>query len=235
MSADDEALLDDAALDRLLAQHPVPSMDAGLLDCVVAAAQRPDRPRLAPLPRSIRRRWPRKSAVIAIVAANLIVASAVAAAYGSGLLNLAKLGAVARTIAHHIHSPHHHPPRPQLDQIARSHRVIANRPAERPDRDFHTLSRPRELRSRSILRRPTPRFDRPPAGLPKRFMAHQLAHVVRGRRAARSWAARREHVTHRGMRGRWRFNRRRGQRRGRGGGRRGGTFGRGPRRPRDRR
>ena len=101
-------------LDRLLANADVPAMSAGLIDRIVAEAARPGRTALpvARAPRSRGRRWTRRGVWSGIVAVNLMLATAVAAAFGGGALTFATIATVARHVVDHIRAPFHHAGRP---------------------------------------------------------------------------------------------------------------------------
>ena len=97
-------------LDRLLANATVPAMSAGLIDRIVAEAARPGRTALpvARPPRSRGRQWTRRGVWSGIVAVNLMLATAVAAAFGGGALTFARIATVARHVVEHIRAPFHH-------------------------------------------------------------------------------------------------------------------------------
>ena len=97
-------------LDRLLAGATVPTMSAGLIDRIVAEAERPGRVVLpvARPPRSRGRQWTRRGAWSGIVAVNLMLATAVAAAFGGGALTFAKIAVVAQHVVAHLRAPFHH-------------------------------------------------------------------------------------------------------------------------------
>lgn len=103
----DRTPLDDIALDRLLGLAPQPPMATDLVDRIVAAAQRPGRTVLPgrSRPSTRPRRWTRRTVWTGVIAINLMLASAVATAFGGGVLSMAKIAVVAHQIAHHLRHP----------------------------------------------------------------------------------------------------------------------------------
>jgi len=100
--------LDDMHLDRLLGAHRAPPLSDDFGRRVAAEAVREDRaPTLPPSrPRHQRTRpWTRRGLVAAVVAANLIVASAIAATFSG---HFPALRHVATVVARVLHLPHHH-------------------------------------------------------------------------------------------------------------------------------
>ena len=100
--------LDDMQLDQLLGAHRAPPLSDDFARRVIAEAAREDRvPTLPPLrPRDHRtgRPWTRRGLVVAVVAVNLIVASAIAATFSG---RFPALQHVATAMARVLHLPHH--------------------------------------------------------------------------------------------------------------------------------
>lgn len=118
-----------APVDDLLAGLRVPSLPADIADRVVAEAGRPGRvPALAtpPLRRAHRRRWTRRGVWTTVLAINLVVASAVAAALGTGAVSAPGLIAAARHAVARLVHPGGAAPRPP---IAHAPAPAARRPA----------------------------------------------------------------------------------------------------------
>ena len=108
MTAPDTAM--PADLDLLLASVSVPAMSADLIDRIVAEAARADRvalPVTAPR-RSRGRQWTRRGVWSGVVAVNLMLATAVAAAFGGGALTFATIAVVAQHVVQHIRHPFGH-------------------------------------------------------------------------------------------------------------------------------
>lgn len=144
----------DEALDRLLAAWEAPDLPDGFAERVTAEAARSDRPRTSsPSVRSrVRKRpWTRRGVFAGVLAINLILASAVAAAIGSGVLDFARVRQVAvRVIAHIV--PHHAGP-----HLAPHHLLTHAAPAMRQS-------------VKTQISRPVPRV-RGPVALPARLEA----------------------------------------------------------------
>jgi len=100
--------LDDMQLDQLLGAHRVPPLSDDFARRVIAEAAREDRvatlPPSPPRNRRAGRPWTRRGLVAAVVAVNLIVASAIAATFSS---HFPALRHVATAMARVLHLPHH--------------------------------------------------------------------------------------------------------------------------------
>lgn len=192
----DPTPLDDADLDRLLGFHEAPPLSGDFADRLLAEALREDRPptpaalpALPPLPRSRppARRW-RRGAVAGLVAAHLLLASAVAAAITGYAPPLAHVFAVARqALQFHRHeaAPHHaHPPAPKVGAMRHDGPILAPEvehgarltpPMAPPMRDPGRMERPAEIRHAVHPMHPLMRGIR---GMPPRG-GHERQRVMR--------------------------------------------------------
>jgi hypothetical protein len=188
-------LPDDAALARLLDLWDVPAVSTDFAARVASEATRPDRPRLPPPvpPRGRVRPWTRRGVWTGIVAINIVLASAVAAAFGGGFdlhrLHAAALHLVSRMLPHHHLS--HVPPSNHTSAPRRSPSVThplavvpplqsppvvrpvigrpAMRPAFRPPLRMNRSERPLAAHGRDVrrpgVRHPDLRFRHHDVGL----------------------------------------------------------------------
>lgn len=97
-------------LDRLLSAATIPAMPAELIERIVAEAQRSDRtaPPVQTRRRAHARAWTRRGVRTGIVAVSLMLATAVAAAFGGGAVSVARIQAVAQHVVERIRHPFHH-------------------------------------------------------------------------------------------------------------------------------
>jgi hypothetical protein len=184
----DPTPLDDADLDRLLGFHEAPPLSGDFADRLLAEALREDRPApLPPVPRSRppARRW-RRGAVAGLVAAHLLLASAVAAAITGYAPPLAHVFAVARhALQFHRYEapPHHaHPPAPKMGAMRHDGPALApgveagarRAPSMAPlMRDPVRLERPVEIRP-VVHPLPPERRGMPPRGSQQRQRALRM-------------------------------------------------------------
>lgn len=190
-------LPDDAALARLLDAWDVPAISPDFAVRVTAEATRADRPRLPPRlsPRRRARPWTRRGLWTGIVAINIVLASAVAAAFGGGGFDLHRLHVAAVQLVARV-LPQHRPVQAlplnhsrgilRASPVTRAvpaipppafrppplRRPVIGRPAagHPPPSRMHRLERPfaadrRELRRPGFLRHAGSRFGRRDGGM----------------------------------------------------------------------